>query len=177
MLKRLTLLDATAWSSFFSIVADRVGLFDLLLGFGLHHLAQPKAQPIQHRGHGTGRGHLLRALALRSQRLPGRRGRPPRGGYARAKRRGLLRMRIGELPQRFGHLRLPRFPAFAATASRWRTKTHAPGASRSEAKRYGLAPPPQDGFRHQGIAVTIFQCHLGLKSSSCGAGHWGCREA
>ena len=41
---------------FFDIVEDRVGLFDLLLGLGLHHLAQPKAHPIQDLRHGTGRG-------------------------------------------------------------------------------------------------------------------------
>jgi len=77
MLKRLTLPDATAWSSFFSIVEDRVGLFDLLLGLGLHHLAQPKAHPIQDLGHGTGRGQWLRALTLRAERLQGRLGRQP----------------------------------------------------------------------------------------------------
>ena len=115
MLKRLTLPDATAWSSFFYIVEDRVGLFDLLLGLGLHHLAQPKAHPIQDFGHGTGRGQLLRARALLSQRLHGRLGRQPRGGSARAKRRVLLRMRIGELTKRFSHLRMPLFPALAST--------------------------------------------------------------
>ena len=77
MLKRLTLPDATAWSSFFYIVEDRVGLFDLLLGLGLHHLAQPIAHPIQDLGHGTGRGQLLLALALLSQRLQCRLGRQP----------------------------------------------------------------------------------------------------
>ena len=69
MLKRLTLPKATACSSFFYIIEDRVGLFALLLGLGLDHLAQPKAQPIQDRGHGTGRGQVLLALALLSERL------------------------------------------------------------------------------------------------------------
>src|SRR5262244_4425268 len=68
ILHRLTLPDDPACSSFFYIVEDRVGLFDLLLGFGLHHLAQPKAHPIQHLGHGTGLGQLLLAIALLSQR-------------------------------------------------------------------------------------------------------------
>ena len=39
---------------FFYVVEDGVGLFDLLLGFGLHDLAQPKAHAIEHFGHGTG---------------------------------------------------------------------------------------------------------------------------
>jgi hypothetical protein len=51
-------------------------------------------------------------------------------------------MGVGTLTQRLRHLRLLRFPAFAATASRWRPKTPDPGASLREAKRYGLAPPP-----------------------------------
>ena len=80
MLKRLTLPEATAWSSFFYIVEDRGGLFALLLGLGLHHLAQPKAHPIQDLGHGTGRGQLLLAIPLRSERLQGRLGRQPRVG-------------------------------------------------------------------------------------------------
>ena len=71
MLKRLTLPKATAWSSFY-IIEDRVGLFELLLGLGLDHLAQPKAHPIQDLGHGTGRGQVLRAIALLSERLQGR---------------------------------------------------------------------------------------------------------
>src|SRR5438128_3360388 len=100
MLKRLTLPDATAWSSFFSIVEDHVGLFDLLLRLGLHHLAQPKAHPIQDLGHGTGRGQLLLAIALLSERLQCRLGRQPRVGEARAKCRVLLRMRIGKLTKR-----------------------------------------------------------------------------
>src|SRR6266568_8472299 len=115
MLKRLTLPDATAWSSFFYIVEDRVGLFDLLLGLGLHHLASPKAHPIQDRGHGTGRGQLLRALPLRSERLQCRLGRQPRGGDARAKRRVLLRMRIGKLTKCCSRLLGLVFPAFAST--------------------------------------------------------------
>ncbi len=69
MLKRLTLPKATACSSFFYIIEDRVGLFALLLGLGLDHLAQPKAHPIQDLGHGTGRGQVLLALALLSERL------------------------------------------------------------------------------------------------------------
>ena len=75
MLKRLTLPAATAWSSFFYIVEDRVGLFDLRLGLGLHPLAQPKAHPMQDLGHGTGRGPLRRALTLRAERLQCRLGR------------------------------------------------------------------------------------------------------
>ena len=51
------------------IVENRVGLFDLLLRLGLHDLAQPKAHPIQDLGHRTGRGQLVRALPLFSQRL------------------------------------------------------------------------------------------------------------
>src|SRR5439155_9255098 len=104
MLERLTLPDATAWSSFFYIVEDRVGLFDLLLGLGLHHLAQPKAHPIQDRGHGTGRGQLLLAIPLRFKRLQCRLGRQPRVGDARAKRWVLLGMRIGELTKRCSRL-------------------------------------------------------------------------
>ena len=65
----------------FLSVEDRVGLFDLLLGLGLHHLAQPKAHPIQDLGPGTGRGQLLRALPLLSERLQCRLGPQPRVGY------------------------------------------------------------------------------------------------
>jgi hypothetical protein len=75
MLKRLTLPRATAWSSFFYSIEDRVGLFALLLRLGLDDLTQPKAHPIHDLGHGTGRGPLLRALALRAKRLQGRLGR------------------------------------------------------------------------------------------------------
>src|SRR5882672_2812171 len=146
MLKRLTLPDATAWSSFFYMVEDRVGLFALLLGLGLPHLAQPKAHPIQDFGHGTGRGQLLLTLTLISERLPCRLGRQPRGGYARAKRRVLLRRRIGELPQRCSHLLVPVFPAFASTEGRWSPKTHEPGSSLRQAKRHGLASPTKKGF-------------------------------
>src|SRR6266446_3856384 len=146
MLKRLTLPDATAWSSFFYIVEDRVGLFDLLLGLGLHHLAQPKAHPIQDFGHGTGRGQLLLTITLISERLQCRLGRQPRVGYARAKRRVLLRMRIGELPKCCSRLLGLVFPAFAPTKGRLRTKTNEPGSSLRQAKRHGLASPPKKGF-------------------------------
>src|SRR5882724_10550306 len=54
ILQRLTPCDDRAWSSFFSIVDDGVGLCDLLLGLGLAHLAQPKAHTIEHLGHRTG---------------------------------------------------------------------------------------------------------------------------
>src|SRR5207302_10478433 len=115
MLKRLTLPDATAWASFFYIVEDRVGLFDLLLGFGLHDLAQPKAHPIQDLGHGTGRGQLVLAILLLPERLQGRLGRQPRVAQACAKRGVLLRMGLGELTQRLGDLRMLLFPAFVPT--------------------------------------------------------------
>ena len=39
---------------FFDIVEDRVGLFELLLGLRLDHLAHPKPHPIEDGGHGTG---------------------------------------------------------------------------------------------------------------------------
>src|SRR5262245_25356900 len=54
ILQRLTPSNDTACSSFFYIIEDGISLFDLLLGFGLHDLAQPKAQAIEHFGHGTG---------------------------------------------------------------------------------------------------------------------------
>src|SRR4030095_24928 len=104
MLKRLTLPKATACSSFFYIIEDRFFLFELLLGLGFHHLAQPKAHPIQDLGHGTGRGQLLLVIALLSERLQCCLGRQPRVGDACAKRRVLLRMRIGELTKRCGCL-------------------------------------------------------------------------
>src|SRR6266404_4385663 len=86
-------------------------------------------------------------------------------------------MCIGELTQRFSHLRMPLFPAFAATEGRLRTATHEASASLGQAKRHRLAAPTKDGFRHQGLAATILQRHLGLKGAPCGAGHVGCREA
>src|SRR5262249_42817534 len=54
ILQRLTPCADPACSSFFSIVEDGVGLCELLLGFGLDHLAQPKAHPIEYLGHRTG---------------------------------------------------------------------------------------------------------------------------
>src|SRR5712692_4003291 len=105
---------------FFYIVEDGVGPFALLLGLGLHYLASPKAHQIQDLGHGTGRGQWLLAIALLSERLQCRLGRQPRGGYARAKRRVLLRMRIGKLTKRCSRLRMPVFPAFASTEGRLR---------------------------------------------------------
>src|SRR6266571_5621040 len=130
---------------FFYIVEDHVGLFDLLLRLGLHHLAQPKAHPIQDLGHSTGRGQLLLAIPLLSERLQCRLGRQPRVGYARAKRRVLLRMRIGELAKRCSRLLELVFPAFASTKGRLPTKTHEPGSSLRQAKRHGLASPTKKG--------------------------------
>src|SRR6266850_2577911 len=101
---------------------------------------------MQDRGHGTGRGPLLLALALLSERLQCRVGRQPRGGEARAKRRVLLCLRIGELTKRCRHLLVPVFPAFASTESRWSPKTHEPGSSLRHAKRHGLASPTKKSF-------------------------------
>lgn len=56
---------------FLNIIEDRVSLFQLLFGFGFDHLAQPKAHAIQHLGHGTGRGQLVRAIALGAERVQG----------------------------------------------------------------------------------------------------------
>src|SRR5712691_9959356 len=97
---------------FFYVVEDGVGLFDLLLGFGLHDLAQPKAHPIQDLGHGTGRGQLVLAILLFPERLQGRLGRQPRLSRVRANRWGLWRMGLGELTQHWGYLRMLLFPAF-----------------------------------------------------------------
>ncbi len=82
---------------FFYVVEDRVGLLDLLLGLGLHYLAQPKTHPIQDLGHGTGRGQLVLAITLFPERLQGRLGRQSRVGQAGAERWVLLRIGIGEL--------------------------------------------------------------------------------
>src|SRR5712691_2574632 len=54
ILQRWTPANDTACSSFFYIVEDGISLFALLLGCGLHDLAQPKAQAIEHVVHGTG---------------------------------------------------------------------------------------------------------------------------
>jgi len=86
-------------------------------------------------------------------------------------------MGLGKVTKRLRGLRMLLFPAFAATESRLRASTDEPASSLGEAKRHGLAPPPKHCFRHQGVPRTIFQRHLGLESSSCGAGHLGCREA
>jgi len=162
---------------FFDVVEDGVGLFDLLLGFGLDDLAQPKAHPIEDDGHGTRRGPLVRALALLSERLQGRLSRQPRVGQTRTKRRVLLRMGVGELTQRFSDLRMPLFPAFAPTEGRLRTETHDASASLGQAQRYRLASPTNKGFRHQGGARTIFQRHFSLTSASCGPSQFRGREA
>jgi hypothetical protein len=86
-------------------------------------------------------------------------------------------MRFGELPKRFSRLRLKRFPAFAATEGRLRTKTNDPSASLREAERHGLAAPTEVGFGQERIALTIFQRHLGLKGAPFGSSHFGRRQA
>src|SRR5262252_8906312 len=137
------------------IIEDGVGLWNLLLGFGLDHLAQPKAQAIEDLGHGTGRGQLLLTIPLLSECLQSGFGRQPRVGQARTKRRVLLRMRIGELTQRFGHLRMPLFPAFAATEGGLRPETQDPCASFGKTHRNSATTPPEDGFGQQGGAPAI----------------------
>jgi hypothetical protein len=84
-------------------------------------------------------------------------------------------MRLGELTQRLSHLRMLLFPAFAPTERRLSPQPEDPGASLGEAKRHGLAPPTKDSFSHQGVALTIFYRHLGLKGAPFGTGHFGCR--
>src|SRR5260370_7185167 len=86
-------------------------------------------------------------------------------------------MRIRKVTKRLSGLRMLLFPAFATTESGLRSSTDDPASSLGQAKRHGLAPPTKHHFRHQGVPLTIFQRHLGLESSSCGAGHLGCREA
>src|SRR6266850_2791128 len=131
---------------FFDIVEDGVGLWKLLLGLGLDHLAQPKAQAIEHRGHGARGGQLLVAIALLCERRQGRLGRQPRVGQARAKRRVLLCMRLGKLMKRFSRLRMPLCPAFAATEGRLRPKTNDSGASLRQTACHSLAAPTEEGF-------------------------------
>src|SRR4029453_19261300 len=80
ILQRLTPCEAMAWSSFFYIGEDGVGLFDLLLGLGLDDLAQPKAQAIEHLGHRTGGGQERLTIPLLSERFQGGFGRQPRVG-------------------------------------------------------------------------------------------------
>src|SRR6266446_3953872 len=154
---------------FFAMVAERIRLFALLVRLGLHHLAEAITQAIASRGHGTGGGQGLLALALFSPRLPGRLGRAACGGHTGAQWRGLWRMGLGKVTQRLGNLRLVLFPAFAATASRWRPQTEDPAAAFGQATRDGLAPPPQDSFRHQGVARTRFQRH---RSRGTGSVSW-----
>jgi len=166
-----------AWSSLFSLVEEGVGLFALLVGLGLDDLAPSKAQALAPLGHRPGGGQELLPIPLRSARRQGGFGSPARGGQAGATRRSLLRMGLGELPPRFSDLRMPRCPAFAATAGRLRTETPEASASRGPAKRHRLAAPTTDGFRPQRMAVTILQRHLGLKGAPCGTGQVGCREA
>jgi hypothetical protein len=86
-------------------------------------------------------------------------------------------MGFGELTQGLRHVRMLLFPTFAATEGRLRAQANDPGASLAEAACHGLAAPTKDGFRHQGIAPTIFQGHLGLKSPSFWPGSLGCCQA
>ena len=86
-------------------------------------------------------------------------------------------MCLGELMQRLRRQRMQLFPALAPAESRLSPQTDDPGSSLGQAKRHGLTPPPQDGFSPQGVALTIFQRHLSLKSAPCGAGHFGGGEA
>ena len=141
-----------AWASFFYILKDRISLFDLLLRLGFQHPAQAIAQAIEHLGHGTGRGQLLLAIPLCSQRLQSRLGREACVDQTGAKCRILLRMGIGKLTKRLGSLRLLLFPAFAATESCLSPQTDDPASALGQPKRYGLASPPKDSFRHQGVA-------------------------
>jgi hypothetical protein len=83
----------------------------------------------------------------------------------------------GKLPPRWGGLRMWLCPACAATASRLSPQTAAPAAALGQAQRDGLAPPPQDRCRHQGVARTLLQRHRSLKRSPFGASQCGCREA
>src|SRR6266446_7147176 len=173
ILQRLTPSDARAWASFFYILKDRISLFDLLLRLGFHHPAQAIAQAIEHLGHRTGRGQLRLAIPLFSQRLQGRLSREAGIGQTGAKCRILLRMGIGKLTKRLGGLWLLLFPAFAATESRLSPQTDDPASALGQTTRYGLAPPPKDSFRHQGVALTIFQRHRSLKRSPFGASQFG----
>src|SRR5438105_9941047 len=131
---------------------------------------------MQDRGHGTGRGPWLRALPLLAERLPCRLDRQPCGGDARAKRRVLVRMRIGELTKRCSRLLGLVFPAFPSTEGRLRPKANEPGSSLRHAKRHGLASPTKQGFGQEGIAPTILHRHLGLKGSPCRPAHLGGRQ-
>ena len=72
----------------------RISLSKLLLWFRFDHFAQPKSQAIEHLGHRTRRGPLLRALALRPQGFQGRFCRQARLGQGRTKRWVLLRVRF-----------------------------------------------------------------------------------
>jgi len=63
---------------FFDVVKDGVCLFEFLLRFGLHHLAQPKARAIEDLRHGRRRGQVVRALTLRSEGVQGGLSREPR---------------------------------------------------------------------------------------------------
>ena len=86
-------------------------------------------------------------------------------------------MGIGESTQRLDRLRMLLFPAFATTESGLRPHTDDAASSLGQAKRYPLASPTKDGFRPQGVALTIFQRHLGLKRAPFGAAELGCRQA
>ena len=84
-------------------------------------------------------------------------------------------MGVGKVTKRLGCLRMLIFPAFATTASRLSAQTDDPGSSLCQAKRHSLTPPTKDGFSHQGVAPTIFQRHLCLKSAPLGTSHFGGR--
>ena len=86
-----------------------------LWGLALTTLRNRKPMRLRTSAIVRGEGKSSRTIPLRSERLQGRCGSQPRGGQARAKRRGLWRMRSGELTQRVSHLRRRLFPAFAAT--------------------------------------------------------------
>lgn len=72
-------------------------------------------------------------------------------------------MGIGESTQRLGRLGMLLFPAFATTESGLCPQADDAASSLGQAKRDCLAPPTKDGFRTQGVALTLFQRHLGLK--------------
>src|SRR5262245_46357884 len=69
------------------------------------------------------------------------------------------------------------FPAFATTAGRWCTETHAPRASLGETDLHSMTAPPEEGCGQQRVASTIFPGHLSLKGTPFRASHLGGRQA
>jgi hypothetical protein len=172
MLTRLTWPDANAWSSFFYLGKDGIGLFDLLLWCGFAHFAYAKSQAVGHPGHCPGRREWGCVIALDSQRLQSHLGGQTCRGQRGAKRRVLLGMRLGQVTQSLGHVGMRVFPTVAATAGSPGPEAQEVCTPFGEAKCDRMASLTKHTFGLAGVTTTILQRHCCLKGAPCSSHHF-----